>query len=137
MFLLEHPWVHFVLLFSLSLTGAIFAKKTGRNVLLWSILIPILGLSGIFFVCFLAKQKKKPAVEEKDKVPSPSTDSLAWYYLDEQNLQRGPFSLGGLKSLWGQGSIHAKSYIWNETYPNWKKASEVEEILDRSEEKPA
>ncbi len=133
--LFEHPYVYFTVLGLFAFLGALLAKKYQRNLLFWSLATLFFCLTGVFILFLLGpKQKKKiqDPLSEKKKIPK-ELSVLSWYYLDDQNTKRGPFSAEGIKKLWEEGALKGHSYLWNETLEEWKKAQEftfLQENLD-------
>lgn len=95
---------------------SIYAKRNGKNPYLWFLLGTFLGVLGIFLLFFMPKAKRKePSLQVK-----PVPKDLFWFYLDEENRQRGPFSLEVLKKIWQEGRLTPKTYVWNQTLDKWE-----------------
>lgn len=56
-----------------------------------------------------------------------------WYYLDSSHTQQGPFELPDLISKWRGNGISENSYVWGEGMGEWKKLSELPELIQEIE----
>ncbi len=52
------------------------------------------------------------------------------YYLYLNDEQKGPFTLGQLKSMWGSGSITLKTLCWHQGLSEWLPLSTMRAVLD-------
>jgi len=55
--------------------------------------------------------------------------TIKYYYVDGSAQQAGPVFLPALKVMFGSKQIHASTYIWNKTMPEWLPLSAVPELL--------
>jgi len=51
-----------------------------------------------------------------------------WFYLDKTRKQHGPVSFHELKHSFKEKKIDPQTYVWNETMPEWKRVSEMDEL---------
>ena len=123
----------------LGLMCAYYAKKQGRNPLLWfsiGLFLGVFGLILLLLLPFLQKLQKKSAakkqpqiVELVDIVPvsplsrilDPLFTNTLWYYMDQTSTQKGPMSFAALENDWKEGKLLTTSYIWNEKLTDWKQ----------------
>jgi hypothetical protein len=116
-------------LFAVGATSAYFANREGKNPYLWFALGILLGVFAIGILFFLKYQEKhKKSLQQKQKPsPKPIKDSRFWYYLDEKNAKFGPISFFKLQSLLHEKKISPDTYVWTETFENWKLLKEIKE----------
>jgi hypothetical protein len=69
-------------------------------------------------------------VAEKPPVPNPLEQSRDWFFLDGSKVVCGPLTGKALKEKWKAGQIAASSWVWNDTIVDWKKISQVQNLLD-------
>ncbi len=106
------PWT-FVASLAFGILAAFYAKRAGKNPYLWFLLGMLLGVIGVFFLFFMPQRKKPIKL-------APNVDRLFWYYLDEENKQRGPFKFSVLRQAWQKGTLSPNTYVWNETLDKWE-----------------
>jgi len=127
------------LFFLLILTGlgvltAYYANTRGRDPYLWFAVGFFFGILG-FIALFLFPNLNPPPVEKpKVEEPEPSFvpnpfECQDWYYLNAEKKNIGPLTLTELKDSWKEGSLDSKSYVWNDTFEDWKKVVEVEGLI--------
>jgi hypothetical protein len=103
-----------------------FAKQRGRNPHAWFAIGLFLGVLGVILLFLLPPYKAKVVEEPKPApVPPPSHLLQHWYYLDASNRQYGPMSFEALSSSFKEGKVIAQTYVWNETFEEWKRYGEV------------
>lgn len=128
-----------VLLFALffGVLSAHFAKKQRRNPVTWFLVGFFLGLFGVGLICLLpfverwkAQRKHKPALSLRHMPPPPERSQI-WYYLDAQHQEKGPIELPDLVQIWKEEQIGKNSYVWSAGMPEWKKLSEIPELLEK------
>jgi hypothetical protein len=130
-------WISSLLL---GATAVYYAKKRGKNPYLWFMLGFFFGLTGLLFLLFFPRlknsfRKKKPTPPMQAQTSpslflSPYPLNTIWYYLDGEMKQQGPVSLKKLEEMKRGGLVHPKTYIWNDSLPQWKKWDEVFPSLD-------
>lgn len=130
-----------VLLFALffGVLSAHLAKKQRRNPLTWFLVGFFLGLFGVGLICSLpfverwkAQRKHKPVLPLRHVQPPPPPErSHIWYYLDAQHQEKGPIELPDLVQIWKEKQLGKNSYVWSAGMPEWKKLSELPELLDK------
>ena len=52
------------------------------------------------------------------------------FYIWENNIEVGPYSLSQMRSIWASGRLNLKSHIRLETDTEWKEAKEFEIITN-------
>lgn len=50
-------------------------------------------------------------------------DEKIWFYLDDQNQQKGPFSEQDIQGFYQQGILIAESFVWKSGLENWQSLS--------------
>jgi len=120
------PWV---LLFS-SLFGvmaAFFAHSRGKNPYLWFVVGFLFGMLGVVALFLPFTTKRKPVRrQQRPQAPRPPEQRLVgpsncfWYYLDEQQQQKGPMSFQAITKAWKRGEILPDTFVWHEELPEWK-----------------
>lgn len=130
---------------------AYFAKRQGRNPLIWFAigcflpsfslaLLFILPIIGYFFKRKFVKTLNKAARSKKSKendpltinVPpfpdlNPSEEAIKklWYFLDQENQTVGPMSFFAFYQKWKEGKIASKTFVWNDSLSEWKQFKEI------------
>jgi hypothetical protein len=114
--------------------GAFLAKKRKLNPFFWFAICFCLGISALVFLLFLPKIQKILRRKKKEQAPpTPPIEDLShsfalntlWYYLDEEETQKGPVSLCRLQEIRKAGEIKNQTYIWTEEFLQWKKWEEI------------
>jgi len=101
------------------------AQKKGYKPHFWFMIGLFFGIFGFLALWFLPK-KEEPAVYMP---PPPPRDMGLWYYLDEVHTQHGPVAFSEIERLWREKKLVPTSYLWQEGMAEWKKISELPEIL--------
>lgn len=110
--------------------GAYIAKKRKLNPFFWFAIcfaLGIVGLVGLFFLPYFKKSSRKQPYDSLPKAPKPplfSPETL-WYYLDAAEAQAGPVSFLRLQELKQNGLIQENTYIWTDSFSDWKPWEEV------------
>lgn len=111
--------------------SAYLAKKRGKNPYFWFFIGMFLGVFGIFFLFFMPNKKKilsaakqpqndaEITIDITPEVPPTQLEKF-WYYLAQENEQRGPMSFDALKRAFREGKISQATYVWNEELDDWK-----------------
>lgn len=109
-----------------------FAKKKGRNALLWFMGGAFFGLFALLALFFFPKQRTAALKTGALSAPAKLLKALSaeqaskfWYYLDEEKKQFGPMSFEALTKAWNEGKIEAHTLLWNEDLEGWKRLDEV------------
>lgn len=117
-------WVFFGLLTSY------LAGRKGKNQFLWFFIGLFLGCLGVLAIV-LAPTKPKA---QKSQPPKPPLQDLAkrneawskmWYYMDTGHIQQGPVEFQHII----QAKLTPTTYVWGEGMAEWKKLSELPELL--------
>jgi hypothetical protein len=58
-----------------------------------------------------------------------------WYFLNNEQKTNGPIKFDDLKKEFELGNITKKSFVWNETYTEWKKIEEDLTTLNELEKR--
>lgn len=127
--LTKQEWIGSIIMGLISLY---FARKKRKNPLVWFTIGFMFKLTGLCFLLLFPiiknffRKKKPPAEIATPKPASPVFPSQTiWYYLDEENKQNGPMSFQKLQEIEKNGIIHFDTYVWNETFNEWKKWKEL------------
>lgn len=109
-----------------------FAKKKGRNPMLWFMGGALFGLFALATLFFVPKQRAAQPKASEVAPPAKRLKALNaeqackfWYYLDERKEQFGPMSFEALSKAWNEGKIQAHTLLWNEDLEGWKRFDEV------------
>lgn len=139
-----HPIISALLVCVIALICSNSAKKRGRNPVSWFLIGLILGLIGLIILYLLPPKLKiapatspsAPARDTPEPITSPSIHApsseeafVLWYYLEEDNTQRGPMSFNALQEIWETQAITDSTYVWNETMEGWKTLRDLPELL--------
>jgi uncharacterized membrane protein YhaH (DUF805 family) len=54
-----------------------------------------------------------------------TVDEKIWFYLDQQNQQKGPFSEKEIHGFYLQGILHSESFIWKAGLENWQSINSI------------
>ena len=110
-----------------------FAKKRGRHPLGWFFIGLSLGIIGILLLFLLPKVEKRPQPPQKPLRPALPKRSESWlkmwYYLDPAHAQQGPVEFPDLIKKWRDKGIDEKSYVWGEGMKEWKRLSELPDLI--------
>ena len=109
------------------LFGTMSAKKAaarGRNQRAWFAIGFLFGLFG-FITLFLLPPITAQVTAEPYTPPEPPADPENWYYLDESQERHGPVSRLKLKELLDQKKIDQTTYVWSESFDDWKRVEET------------
>jgi len=130
-----------ILLFWLffGLLAAHFAKKRGRRPLGWFFIGFFLGFIGILILFLLPKIEKaelQPAPRPlRPLLPKQSESWLKmWYYLDPVHAQQGPLEFPDLIKKWKENGLNEQSFIWGEGMKEWRRLSEMPDLLKEIEQ---
>lgn len=115
--------------FAIGFAGAYVAKKRKLNPFFWFGICAFFGLIPLLIFIFLPqvlqKQKAKNRPPLKKAPPLPFPAETIWYYLDENEQQKGPMSFVKLQEMKLSGSVLEDTYIWNETFTHWRQWKDV------------
>lgn len=102
------------------------AEQKSRNPYFWAIAGFLFGFIAIAILYLLKKAESKRTIVPinlptvKKAQPHPS----AWYFLTHGRESKGPYSFDEFKNAFESGAFNSKSFVWNETYTDWKKLEE-------------
>lgn len=118
---------------------AYLAERRGRRWFPWFTIGFFFGLFGPFILyIFPSLLAKKSSPRASFVQPEPNTieveavfvpRSTGWYYLDQQNAERGPLSLREIRRMWEENVLRELTFVWNETMPNWKRIGEIQDLF--------
>ena len=111
------------------------AEKKGRNPKLWCVLGVLFGLFAIIVISLL-RPKETQKVVEMPKLELEEIVQDNWYFLSHSKETKGPMSFNDFKTEFEAGTFNKQSFVWNETYTDWKKLEEdlvtIKELEKRS-----
>ncbi|NGX54486.1 MAG: hypothetical protein KR126chlam2_00097 [Chlamydiae bacterium] len=108
------------------------AKKKGRNPRIWffiGLLFGAFGVALLYLLPLFEKLKAKKAVVQPKPLPPQSQRREFWYYLDTTHKQQGPVDFDHLTKVWKSQKIADHSYLWTDGMGDWKKLSELPDLL--------
>ena len=118
--------------------GYRLAEKKGYKPKLWCILAVVFGLIAIVILSLL-KRKNIPSQQPTVTISEPKLleDIVLhnWYFLNSKNESLGPISFTELKEKFQNGEIKLDSFVWNETYEDWKKIQDDHKTIENLEKK--
>lgn len=132
--------VSLVLLTFFGLLTAYIAKQRGRDPVAWFMIGMFLGIFGPLLIMILppvnpAKENVLTGTEESEdqklgsfEFQTTSPLMKEWYLLDANAKQSGPHAFGHLKSMWDEGLLHSKSFVWTEGMGKWERLKEIPEL---------
>ena len=100
--------------------AAVYAKKVGKNPVIWFLIGFFLGAIGIFAFMFFGKKTQKP-VEVKETVPVlPSLNLFkgSWYYAENGQIL-GPVSDYLIKEKFETNELCESTLVWHESMSDW------------------
>lgn len=120
------------------------AKNKGRNPVMWYILGMLFCLLALIVLSLLPSLKTPAQISdeteenEDEKLSGSGFDEkkiLAyqqneWFYLGEDKQPKGPVGFNDLKTLWMDGLLESRSFVWTEGMVNWKRISEMVGLED-------
>jgi len=119
------------------LLGAHFAKKRGRPPLKWFWIVFFLGIFGFMALLFLPKERQKRRLVNQPLKPVFPKRSEAWlkmwYYLDPSHTQQGPLEFPDFIKKVKEKGVTETSYIWGEGMQEWKRLSELPDLIQEIE----
>ena len=138
----------FILLLIIASFTSYYARRKGRNPLLWFVAGLLLGILAPLILLFLSKVKQQgdglptmsvsqpdPALVQTPSVSVSPEDALRqheenklWYYLDQDHQQIGPVSMIALRELWNRGKLDLNQYVWSEGMEKWEKVDNLPEL---------
>lgn len=126
----QDPIASLITLITFGLIAAYFAKKQGKKPVIWFMLGFLFALPALCFLLFLPikqyfEKKKTPLKKEETPPPPIFAAETIWYYLDQNNCQQGPVSFQLLQKMQKENLIQTNTYIWNESFTDWKKWEEL------------
>jgi hypothetical protein len=135
--------ISLILILLFAFLSAYYAKQRGRDPLAWFTIGILLGIFAPLLLFLLKplkiqdQKEKKPEIENEVKEvsqvqefsPNPYGDKV-WYYLDDNNQQKGPLYFSTLKSLFINEKIKSTTYVWSEGMSNWKRISELPGFIE-------
>jgi hypothetical protein len=129
-----------------------FAKKQGRDPIIWFLIGLVLGVFGLFILFLLPNKNEEKEIEEAVPVDidpnavnstlidaeqpmtiKPEIDELLdkqWYYLDSAHQQQGPIGIKLLKHFFLEEKINKSTHVWSEEMPEWKTIEEMVALND-------
>lgn len=123
---------------SIGYVTALFADGRGRSMSIWFILGMLFGLFALGALFLLPSLKNSngknesidPKVDEVNKENVADYD-FEWFYLDRENVQKGPIDFEDLCIAWHDGVVTSDTYVWYEGMENWKLIGENEMLMKR------
>ncbi len=110
-----------------------FAKKRGRAPLGWFFVGFSLGIFGPLLLFMLPKVGAKKTRPTHKPLPVPKQSEAwlkMWYYLDPAHEKQGPMEFPDLIKTWKDKGICEASYIWGEGMGDWKRLSDLPDLID-------
>lgn len=132
----------YISLFIYALLGFItshMAKKLGKDPAKWYFLGILFGVFAMLWLYYVGKKEAMVKAEPKKSSLEPSNEdaevevpenSGEWYFLNEMHKPLGPFSFSEVKRKFSGGLIDRKSYVWHESWPDWKRVEDAPELLE-------
>lgn len=112
-----------------------FAQQRGRNPyawFFWGFLFGPFALVALFLMKDYSMktppETNLPEITGISISPHSPFDHMDWYYLDHHRETIGPINFQELKKLWKEGVLKEDSYVWNDTFPEWKKIAALSEL---------
>jgi hypothetical protein len=121
----------FLFSFLFGVMAAFFAKSRGKNPYLWFTIGVLFGLCGVVALLFpTAKRKRVPQRRRREapRLPERRIEGprdCFWYYLDEEQQQKGPMSFQAIAQAWKKGEIVSHTFVWHEQLPEWKPLGDL------------
>ncbi len=116
----------FVIICLWGFIGHKLAIERGRNPNLWCVLACVFNLIAILILVMMKKKEriKVPLSPLSEAKPLAEIVQENWYFLNTQQERLGPISFSELKEHFEKGALTNKTFVWNETYTDWKKLEE-------------
>lgn len=132
-----------------------FAKKQGRDPVIWFLVGLVIGVFGLLILFLFPKKtaeeeaKSSTEVEgDKEIEGDPAFDSESydiaheepqisnegiffqkeWYYFDQEKKQQGPVGISILRAYWKEEKIDKDTFVWSENMANWQKVNAVPQL---------
>ena len=128
-------WLAIALWIVLGWLAALGARSRGRSPVAWFFLGSLLGWWGLLLLYLLppvqaAEVVPPPVVPPIAPPPNPLEQSVDWFFLDQTKTVCGPLTGKALKERWKEGQLLPSSWVWNDIIVDWKKISQVQDLLD-------
>lgn len=133
----------------LGLLTAHFAMRKGKDPTLWFFAGLFFGFLALIFLYFLQpvgfsfmddteldEAEKEQAKQDKPAVPqavNQDSDSVPWFYLDDQWQQQGPVTESYLKQQVAEGRVKKESLVWKPGLVEWLPFEQVERSLSHEQ----
>ncbi len=101
---------------------AFLAERRGYNPYLGFLVGVLFGCLGLFALFFFTQRKEKKG-SVPNKIPIPTLQGPKdkfWYYVDLNQIQKGPISFEALRTAWKEGTVSPATLVWNEELLEWK-----------------
>lgn len=141
----------FILLLIIATFTAYYARRKGRNPLIWFVVGVLLGIFAPLILLFFPSVKRgsesvdngtpsmkvsqpdsshRPpqAPSEEPELKRREEEEKLWYYLDQNHQQIGPVSIVALRELWNRGKLELNSYVWSEGMEQWERVENLPEL---------
>ena len=111
---------YYMIVWALSgIFAAIYAKRSGKNPLVWFLIGFFLGAIGIFaFMFFGKKQKSKSPLPQAIQLPQLNLHKGAWYYALSGQIE-GPVSDFFIKEKFEKSEFSENTLVWHESMSDW------------------
>lgn len=146
-------YMYMIILVGLLFAGltAYFAKVRGRNPITWFFIGIMLGVLGLLLVLLLPAQTKQGEGRQREVAPAnlsevhseaaspidnarnlppikriPTSSSIQWYYVDENQNITGPLKIDALRKEFALKKADITTYIWCEEFEDWTQLLEFQ-----------
>lgn len=114
------------------------AKRRGRQPIVWFLIGFFMSIFGVIALLLLPRARRRvevPTQPLRAVFPKRSESWLKmWYLLDQAHTQDGPYEFPDLIKKWKESGINEKSYVWGEGMKEWKRFSELPELVREIEQ---
>jgi hypothetical protein len=70
--------------------------------------------------------KEASVSKQSNSAPNPNTK----YYIMKNQVRRGPFSVGELRTMAASGAINRQTYVWKKGMSKWVISGSLKELAD-------
>lgn len=112
------------------------AEQKNRNPKFWAVCGFLFGLVSIVILSLMKKaEHKRPILKtEPIKIKQIALPN-DWYFLTKTQESKGPYSFEEFKTAFESGAFNRQSFVWNETYSDWKKLEEDGNLMTELEKR--
>lgn len=106
--------------------AAVYAKRSGKNPIIWFFIGFFLGAIGIFAFMFFGKKQKNKTTSSSQtpQIPQLNLYKGAWYYALDGQIE-GPVSDYFIKEQFEKNALSTDTLVWHESMSDWAQLKDL------------